>query len=410
MASVQEANVRYARILVTAFCVVNLLLLSYWVAWPLLDTLWEWPNYTGASVDNTLYRWSWWILAFMTLNLLPPLLLMGSIAEPLQISRADFHWVVTFIVGLLTLVAVLTIFPFYYLFNMNTVWSGREPFNDPNWCCVFSADRPELCPNLPGSDCIPTPLTSSADLHISSLFRQHLAFGVTFLVLLIGHIGFNRYIRSQQVLVKGGETAQEGRILGLIYALLFTGLYAWWVAWPLLDTIYLNGYPQIAIPPGPGPYISYLYDWQWWLTTFPMTLTILSPALFMAALANTEVSAAGFFHYWVSVVIAIGLIISSLSFVGIYFFWCNNGPFWFSWYLTPNSICNSYEWCCENWPTFPPQCANVGPCADSPVTLFPNPEFTTNLVVSLLFNAGCFIGWWLNIRMQQYGAFYPRSI
>lgn len=377
------------RIFATGFVLVTSVLVFYVTGFPICDLLYSWTVASGQTAE-TAYSFVWWILyLFVVVNVVHPALLMGVIAgykNPVRIDLHTIFTIFTIIINALVFVA-LTIFIFVLV---DTSYSGGFPFNDYRWCCVFWGTHPELCPN--SGPCVP-PLVH-ADLHQNGEFTILWAFSIVFLFVSIFHLGINELLRVTGAVVPPGNKSEEGTLMGLLVSAIYVGIFAYWAAFPLLDTLYLDGYPLMGIPPSPGAFVSTLYDWQWWFIWFLLSNVIPPIVFFMVVLLPPSVLATRT-HFWLTVVVSVASALTFLVLLGILFADCN-------WAWAGRSICADYKWCCVHFGSAPDICPNVGPCT---ADLFPNGEFIQHVVFALIFSAFALVQLWLNFRMRKYGVF-----
>lgn len=363
------------------FAVVNIGLLCYLFAFPLLDLQYNFES----------YNFAWWSLfVFIIFNLILPLLLAAVVAGHENPARTDLHsmWTVfTVVVNAVTLIFL----SFIYFVFVNTSYSGDWPFNDDKWCCKYYMAHPELCFNV--VPCTPVPTSLSPNY----MFTMFWIFSLVLLFVSLLHLGVNQLLRKSGAVAYPDANASEGRILGLVVAFVYALVFVYWAAWPLWDTQFIQGYPLMGIPPGPGPYWSTIGNFQWWFIWL-IALNIIPPIVFVMAIAWQKRShIITNAHYWLSLAVSIAGIMTFLVCLGILIFNCN-----YSW--SGLSICNSDLYCCHHYPSNPALCPNVGPCPGD-AFLYPNGEFTQHLVFSLVFSILSLIQVWINFRMQRYGVF-----
>lgn len=373
-----------------AFAAGNLGLLCYLFAFPLYDLIYYRTVSTGASVFYA-YGFAWWTLfVFVLFNLILPLLLGAVIAGHENPARTDLHSMWTVFTVVVNAV-VLIFLSFVYFIFINTSYSGDWPFNDPKWCCSFYTVRPDLCANV--GPCSPVPASLAADYTFTTMWIFSL---ILFFVSLL-HLGVNRLLRTSGAVAYPDENASEGRLLGIAVAYIYAGLFVYWAAWPLWDTVFAHGYPLMGIPPGPGPFWNELGRFQWWFIWL-LAGNVIPPILYLMAAAMKRrshfVTAA---HFWLSLLVSIASLMTFVVCLGILAFNCN-----YSW--SGGSVCNSELYCCIHYPNNPNLCPNVGPCPGS-VFLYPNAQFSQHIVFSLIFCVMSLIEVWLNFRMRAYGVF-----
>jgi hypothetical protein len=384
---------KFVRRLGIAFVFVNVALLLYVLAFPVQDLLYKFTVADG-STAYTAYSFAWWILfLFVIFNFAAPVMLMGAITAYDSAVRIDLHSMTTvFAIVINAFVALVLIF--VYLAWTNTSYSGGFPFNDYRWCCVYYLARPELCANT--APCVPA--VTNDMLSVNREFTMLWIFSGVLLLVTILHLGVNKLLRDSGAVGEASEArVEEGKLMGIITVFVYVAVFCYYFAWPVLDTLYVNGYPVFAVPPSPGPYLSNLYGVQWTFVYFGV-LNIIPPFVFMVALVWRKSYALTSADYWFTIAVSLFSIASFIVFLGILIFGCN-----VSW--SGGSICNSDLWCCKYFDSAPTLCANVGPCPSDTPGLLPNAQFQQHLVFSLIFSVLGLVKIWLNFRMRRYGVF-----
>lgn len=190
-------------------------------------------------------------------------------------------------------------------------------------------------------------------------------------------------------------SAIPGRRYVNAFALIFfnAAFFYYWYAFPLANTQFLDGIPQIG---SSNLYVSARYGWMWWFY-WALTLNQLLPLSLAWALANADVEEWTRVHSWLArtaivlnIVVAIGL--------GVFWVFFCNTPF-----SAGSTACNNYRWCCFFAPS--DWCPNSAPCIPS-VTygdLVMNSEAKQNWAFSLVFLL--FSQWnvWINQSMREFG-------
>lgn len=365
MVNMQEFVRRYS----LAFCFVNVGLLLYVFAFPLLNL----PFYS--------FNFVWWGLFIWSIcNFFLPVILAGAIVGYENPSRIDFHSISTVFTCVINVIGGLLLTFVYFTF-INTSFSGNFPFNDPLYRCVY----PGPCtPNV--TDAMLSPTHDFYMLWIFSL--------VLFFVSLL-HLGINRLLRTSGAVVNEEEKRHEGKVLGLFAAFIYAIVFCYWAAFPLLDTIFVHGYPLFAIPPSPGPYYSDVANYQWWFVWL-LTTNLIPPIVFVMVILLEKSTFFTSAHYWLSVLVSLLSGIAFVVFLGILIFDCN-----YSW--SGGSICNSALWCCKYFANAPDLCPNVTPCDGNRM---PSAAFLQHLVLSLIFSIFALGQIWISFRMQKYRVFY----
>jgi len=388
-----ENNIDAVRAFAIIAASLSLLISILWATFPLLNTLYVWTNSVGAIVD-TKYHISWVMIFILSLNVLLPYLLFFVVVDPTQQARSDTYFIVSVLMIFLNTLVVIG-FLGYWMVWINVSWSGAEPFNDYSWCCYYADQHPELCPNTPFFPCDPP--VNFTDLRPNGEFVTHWIFAGVFWLASLGHFLLHRLLHVEGLVTRNVSSKREGVLLALFFTFLNLALFLYWAAVPLLNTLYIHGYPLFAIPPSPGPFVSTLYQWGWWFI-WGLTLNVLPLALFMLGLADRKTFFIPTLHYWVAIIVIVGSLIVTLALGIIWLSNCN-----YSW--SAGSICNSYEYCSRFFADAPEICPNVTPFNPEPV-LRPNAEFIQHLIFSVVFWIFSGTQIWLNLRMKHYGVFH----
>lgn len=365
---------------VIALCVAQLALYAFWIGFPVLNTLH--PVITNVG---------WWIILVLAGNGLLAYTLLASVAKPTSVARIDIHIILSWLFFVLD-AAVLVGIVLILLFYNNTGFSGASPFNDYRWCCVFFGNA--YCANT--GPCVP-PVSGPSELSINSEFSMHIAVAIAQFVLVLGHMGANRLMRTSGVIRVTKDRAKEGRYLVVGYILLFLLAFALWVGLVLLNTTHVHGYPRFPIPLSPNTFESTRYSLQYW-TVAALMLNAVPLYLFAVALACNQRRFSGIAYLWSAVLMAIvslviGIILLFAGPLGN----CNLS-------FTGGSLCNDYEWCCEYFASSPELCPNVTPCPVAPTLSFwGNTEYVMHIVTAFVFAVVHAIGIWLQFRAKRYG-------
>lgn len=372
------------------FVFVNVGLLLYVFAFPVQNLIYRYTISDGSSVYNA-YSFAWWILfLFVIFNFALPVMLMGAITAYKSAVRIDLHSMATIFTVVINVFGALFL-GFVYLAWTNSSYSGGFPFNDYRWPCVYFMAQPDQSPNT--GPCIPA--VTNDQLAVNGEYTMLWIFALVLLLVSLLHLGINKFLRDADAVENTGK-AQEGKIMGIIAALAYLAVFCYYFAWPVLDTMYVNGYPLFAVPPSPGPFVSDLYGLQWTFVYF-LVLNIIPPLAFMLAVAWGRSYFLTSAQFWLNIAVSLFNIASFLVFLGILIFNCNA-----AW--SAGSICNSDLWCCRYFDSAPDLCANVGPCPSDP-SLYPSGQFQQHLVFALIFSVLGLVQIWMHYRMQRYGVF-----
>ena len=371
------------------FGIINIAALCYLCAFPILDLINYQVIYTGESTYNAyVFTWlvfSWWMVLFFIMgNLLLAFVLFAVLADPKNPSRTDVHTIISAIVLAINIV-LFVLFTLCFFFLVDTSFSGRSSFNDPDWCKEFALDHPELCTNNHDPS-----YTTKDNFNFTILW----IFSGIEIVFSFIHLAVNRLLRTSGTVGAPGSNPKEGIIMGLGFTFLYLLAFAYWVAFPLLDTIFIHGYPLLAIPPSPGAYYSVLYGWQWWFLWL-YSLNLLPPVFFVLCLVYQRNRLFTSLHFWSSVIIAFATFASLILFFVVWFAFCN-----LDW--SEGSICNDYQACQVFFVSWVNTCANV---VGTVIGLGSNPQFNQHLLYGFFFLLLTTVQIWLNYRMKKYGVF-----
>ncbi len=373
---------------VFVYSLAHILTVSIFYCITIFDLIYIYPVSSGDSA-NILYSFAWWgVAVFVAANYIYPLILLSVIIDEKNQSRIDIHSITTTLFLCINFLVFIGCILVYFLYT-NTSYSGDFPFNDPRWCCTYYIDHPELCPNT--SPCLPDPnppLSRGLELIVIWVFS-----GV-FVILGFINLGMNRLLRISGAISPPSEG--EGRLMGIVVCFVYYVIYAYFIAWPIFDLEYINGYPTLAIPPGPGTFQSTLYGWQWVIVCIAILVNIIPPTVslvcFISEKKSIVVTAC---HFWSNL---IGGIISGaicLILVGIWIGDCN-------WGWSSESICRSELWCCIYFAGSYELCGNTTPCD---AILRANGQYVQIVVITGLLAILAFAFVWLNTRFVKYGVF-----
>jgi hypothetical protein len=389
-------NISRLKSITLIFFSVTALVVIFWGCFPLLNTLYLWPNSTGAYADNR-FRPSWYFIMLMALNILLPYLGFLTVMRPKSNARSDLYFIFSILLLFINAI-VFGALLFYYLGYTNTVYSGPEPFNDYRWCCVYQLDHPELCPNTPFIPCVPAVATT--DLRVNGEFVTHWIFCGVFLVLSLWHIGVSRLFHVTGLVTQDSfKSRTEGLVMAGVFLFINLAVLLYWGAFPLLNTLHVNGYPRFAIPIPPNNFETSLYGTHWWLVWL-LALNVIPLGLFFLAMVNNRSFFPQWLHYWTTIIVMLIMLVVAVFMAIIWIFDCNASYSGFS-------LCRDYRWCCNYFSTSPTLCGNTTPCPPGgTLNLSINAEFLQHFIFAIAFAVICRIQLWLSFRMKRYGIFY----
>jgi hypothetical protein len=364
---------KYARAFVFAFTLCAALLYAYLAAGPVFNLI------DGTAAERFP------VFVFMAANFLSILLMLVIVVEPNDPVLVDIQQLMS-VFAIIINGAIASLFLGYYLFYINTSFSGGSSFNDYRWCSVY----PDQCGYLTG-----IPLT----LSVNDEFKQLWIFSGVFFVISYIFFVCNGELRSTGAVIAPDGNPDKGKLLGAVYVVAAAGSFAYWASVTLFNTLYIHGYPTIGIPPNPGPYSSFLYGWQWWLL-WVISLHWICFLLFAISLVDNVSSYVGKAHFALNAILGlvdVGIVLA-LIFAMLpipYIGYCNS-------FTSGGSICNSYLWCLSYFADAPNLCNNVSP---RNVWLFPNAEYVQHILFACLCVFWCQLGRWMNDQMSVYGVY-----
>lgn len=385
-----------------AFFFANFSFVVYliWVIFPLLNTLYTY-DVNGTIVDM-VYGIPWALVFILAINIVLPIILLLTLIMPGTTPFCDMHYLLSLLLLIVNTLIALGFLGFWF-FGFSAL-----SFNDYRWCCVNAGEYPEYCANIPLIPCSPT--VTPADLDFNWEFYLHWIWCGVFFIIALGHYATNYNLRKYNVIHKDGRSKKSGMAFGTTVVLLSLGAYLYWVALPLLNTLYVYGYPLIHIAPSPGSFVSTLYSYQWVMILF-MTFNIFPGLLLMFVMLTKK----GFtFFYWTTVIVMTLTLITTLVFCGMFIFDCNWPNYsWLSWLQwlrnllgslpIGESLCNDYKWCCKHFAEAPSLCANVTPCIPEVTNLNASGEFVQHIIFSIWFGIMDYALIWTGWRLKRYG-------
>lgn len=179
-----RSNAKEGEVLGYLMNALQLGLVVYWAAWPLLNTL-HLHGYPTLGIPpspgafaSTRYNHLWVMLALMALNMLPPIVFLCALAIRNTQAFHLLHFWLSIVVSVTTAV-VLVVFLWTLI-----PWAGFCNFyNSPgsicnayDWCCRFYADAPAYCNNV-------TPCPNPASLVPNAEFMEHILYAGVFLIM-----------------------------------------------------------------------------------------------------------------------------------------------------------------------------------------------------------------------------------
>lgn len=190
-----------------------------------------------------------------------------------------------------------------------------------------------------------------------------------------------------------GEVPTRRYIGVFAFVFLNSGLFYFWYAFPLANTIWYDGLPQIGTS---DKYVSARYDWDWW-HVFLLSLNQLLPITLAWAVANSDVDEWGRVHRWLAIAATRVNIWVFLVLTVRWAFFCNT-PF-----SAGSTACNDYRWCCVFFPN--DWCPNNSVCNPN-ITLGDlqrNKEMIQHWAFSLVYFLLALWNVQINNDMREYG-------
>lgn len=193
---------------------------------------------------------------------------------------------------------------------------------------------------------------------------------------------------------------------GTLFAFFTLAIFFYWAAFPLLNTLFIHGYPRFAIPPSPNEFKSARYGYDWWLIWI-LTLNGILPLLLMMSMMENRIQEYARVYFFIAAFIAIADIVVFVWLLGRACFTCNI-------YNTPqNTACNDYRWCGvpgfgfgmgstaegREW------CPNVGPFNPPVASAHLNAEYTQHIIFAGVFSILALLHLAQSRTLTRYGIF-----
>jgi hypothetical protein len=382
-----DDGIKYA---VLIFSYIHIILLGLYFCTAVWDTQWNKIVSIGTTAFNS-YNFLYWILfVYFVVNILQIVLLFVFMADNKNKPVIDIHFIWSILVAAYDFLMFL-LFIGYYFFVINTNFSETLPFNDPFYCCYYWSGNPDQCYNTGPCVGYTNPLLPNQP------FVLHWISTGVFFIIAILHVVINKMIRNAGLVSSKGNAESSWRAWGAFISYIYLGLYVYWAAAPLWDTIFIFGFPLLGIPPGPGPFYSNRYGYQWWFLFF-ISANILPPLFYFVAANNKKSALISWIFFAILIIVNVVTVVSLLVFVAVWIFQCNNSL----WFVSGDSICNSYQYCCYNFASASNVCANTTPCPYS-TSLYPNYEFVLHMIFGLVFWLCSTVMLWMWYRLSING-------
>ncbi len=185
-------------------------------------------------------------------------------------------------------------------------------------------------------------------------------------------------------------------VTATLFVFMNAGVFFYWTAFPLANTIYEHGYPRAGTPPSPNSFQSARYTWDWWMIWL-LGLNAFLPMLFAFALANNSIEEFTRLHKFFS---TMAMLMNALIVVFLtvqWLFFCN------STFQFLGRACADYRWCCVYFPS--EWCPNAVPCTPNVTSamLERNHVMMQHWVFSFVFLVLAFWNTSINKDMREFG-------
>ena len=167
----------------------------------------------------------------------------------------------------------------------------------------------------------------------------------------------------------------------------------YWIAFPLTNSIFYDGYPRAGTPPSPNMFMSARYTWDWWMVWL-LGLNTFLPFLFALALTNNNIEEYARMHRFFSQMALLVNLIVVIMLTIEWIFGCNGQFRWFG------TQCSDYRWCCVNFPS--EWCPNTTPCVPNVTSLDRNLEQMQHWVFSFVFGLLAFWNASINKDLREF--------
>jgi hypothetical protein len=183
------------------------------------------------------------------------------------------------------------------------------------------------------------------------------------------------------------------------------GVCWYWLAFPGVNVIFTNGYPQFGTPAEvngqmvlPAHFKTARYGWDWWMFMLVVIASQMPLFLLSIAVLNNSMKPIARMHQMVSTVCMLLALFAFVVLTVRILMRCRNT------YSGGNSACNDLSiWCCVYFPS--EWCPNSTPC--TPAKTHSDLEWTSayfqTWLFSLCFLVFCGINAKININFIEYG-------
>jgi hypothetical protein len=185
-------------------------------------------------------------------------------------------------------------------------------------------------------------------------------------------------------------------VTAALFVLLSAGILIYWTAFPLVNTIFFDGYPQPGSPPAPGPYRSARYTADWWMVWL-LGLNWFLPMMLAFAMTNNSIEEYARLHkYFATLAMLVNLVVIVVLTVQWVFFCNTTFPFL-------GRACADYRLCCVYFPG--EWCSNTTPCIPNVVSgdLAQNHEMFQHWVFGFVFLVMAYWHRSINSDLKEFG-------
>jgi hypothetical protein len=187
--------------------------------------------------------------------------------------------------------------------------------------------------------------------------------------------------------------------MAALFGLITASCYVYYVMWPVVNTVWVDGYPQMGgAAPEPGAYQVTMYQWDWSMCIIMLAFGGIIIFYFMA-LVNNSIPELSWWHDSYASLIMFSTFVVFVILSWRWLFYCNTG------YSQFDTSCNDYRWCGVFYPNV--FCPNTGPF-NPPVAftqLSRNDEMTQHWAFTFAF---FILAWWhvkWNVKLRSQGIF-----
>jgi len=166
----------------TMFVYAMALVTLYWLAFPVVNSIFfdgypQFGSLLPGVVVTTRYGWDWWMVWFLTWNVLPPMTLAWALTHNRIEEYTRIH-AATCGIAMAADGIAFVVLSYRWVLYCNTAYSNWDTAcNDYRWCGVFWPNS--WCPNNGPF----TPAVTLGNLHRNAEMTQHWVFSLVFIGL-----------------------------------------------------------------------------------------------------------------------------------------------------------------------------------------------------------------------------------